>query len=89
MKIETGVMIMKNGKGWGKTYEDGRSIEYGWMDVEEAKIYDPRFLKRPEDATYKNSPHIEELRKGSIVYVERITQVFVKSNFESGVKHDA
>lgn len=46
MKIETGVMVMKDGKAWGIIYEDGRSTSYGWMAPENAPIHDPEFCLR-------------------------------------------
>jgi hypothetical protein len=75
MKIETGVMIMKDGKGWGLSFEDGHCTCYGWVDVESADIHNPEFLKRPEDATWKGSHEVAELRKGVIVPVQRLTKV--------------
>lgn len=75
MKIETGVMVMKNGKAWGIIYEDGRSTEYGWMEPESAPIYDPKWMKKPTDVTYRESHYIKELSTAKLVYVERRTEV--------------
>lgn len=75
MKIEAGVMVVKNGKAWGITYNDGSSTSYGWVALDDALIYDPEFLKRPEDATYLDSPYLSKLRKGTLVHVERRTEV--------------
>lgn len=80
MKIETGVMVMKDGKAWGVTYEDGHSTAYGWMDAESAPIHDSQFCKRPEDVTYRGSPYVAELRTGKLVHVERRTEVIVTPN---------
>jgi hypothetical protein len=77
MKIEKGVMVMKDGKAWGKTYEDGRCTEFGWMDPEDAEIHNPDFVKKPADLTYKGSHHTEELSKGKVVRVERRTEVVI------------
>ena len=79
MKIEKGVMIMKDGKAWGITYEDGRSTCYGWMAPEDAPIHNPEFCKKPEDVTYKGSYLIPELRTGRLVFVERRTEVIVNT----------
>lgn len=76
-KIERGIMVMKDGKAWGKTYEDGHSTSYGWMPPVDAPIHDPEFCKSPLSVTYKDSPYIEELSKGKLVYVERKTTVKV------------
>lgn len=75
MKVERGVMIMKNGKGWGETYADGHSTSYGWMDVESAPIHDPKFCKKPTDVTWKESPYVKELVTAKLVAVERTTTV--------------
>jgi len=75
MKEETGVMVMKGGKAWGVTYEDGRSTSYGWIDPERASIHDPKYCKRPTDVTYKGSYLVDELRSGKIVRVKRTTVV--------------
>ena len=79
MKIETGVMVMKDGKAWGITYEDGHSTSYGWMAPEDAPIHDPRYCKKPEDVTYRESHYIAELRTGKLVHVERRTEVILKA----------
>lgn len=78
MRIESGVMIMKDGKAWGEVYSDGRSTSYGWVDQENATIHDPRFCKRPEDIEYEGGPNVKELRTGKLVHVERRTQVILK-----------
>ena len=75
MKVETGVMIMKDGKAWGKTYEDGRETCYGWMNPEDAPIYNPEHLKKPEDATWKGSHHVEQLKEGQLINVKRVTMI--------------
>lgn len=78
MKIERGVMIMKDGKAWGILYADGRSTCYGWVSPEYATIHDPEFCRSPEDVTYKNSPYIKELRSGSLVMVKRTTTIEIE-----------
>jgi hypothetical protein len=77
MKIESGVMVMKGGMAWGIKYSDGKSTETGWVAPEDAPIYDPRFCRRPSDATYQGSPDEEELRNGKLVHVERRTEVII------------
>ena len=79
MKIETGVMVIKNGKAWGPVLRDGHSTAYGWIAAEDAPIHDPRFCKRPEDVTYRDSPWVSELRTGVLVHVERRTEVIIKA----------
>lgn len=76
MKIERGKMIMKNGKAWGKTWEDGHSTSFYWTQPEDAMIFSEH-LKRPSDATYSTDPQIKELNTGKIVYVERKTEVII------------
>lgn len=77
MKIQRGVMVMRNGKAWGITYEDGHSTHYGWMDPEDAEIYDPQYCKAPTNATYPNSHYIPELSLGIVVPVERRIEVVI------------
>jgi hypothetical protein len=77
MKIETGVMVMKDGKAWGITYQDGQSTCYGWIDPEDAPIHEPEFCKDPTYVTYRGSPYISELKTGKLVHVERRTEVIV------------
>jgi len=76
-KTETGVMVMKDGKAWGTTYEDGYSTSYGWMNPSDAPIHDPKYCTETTDVTYENSPHIKELRTGKLVMVERKTTVVI------------
>lgn len=75
MKTEKGVMIMKGGKAWGKTYDDGHSTSYGWLDAESAPIHDPKYCTQPTDVTWKGSHYTGELETGKIVHVERTTTV--------------
>lgn len=75
MKIETGVMVMKNGKAWGVVYEDGRCSCNGWMDPESAPIHDPAYCKRPTDVVYRGSPDTKELETATLVLVRRVTTV--------------
>lgn len=82
MKIERGVMLMKNGKAWGVVYEDGHSTSYGWMEPESAPIHNPEFCKKPTDVTYRDSPYVKELNTGELVMVERRTEVVVLSNYK-------
>lgn len=75
MKVERGVMVMKDGKAWGITYKDGHSTSYGWMDPEDAPIHNPEFCKKPTDVTWQGSHYTAELKTGKLVEVERVTEV--------------
>ena len=75
MKTERGVMVMKGGKAWGKTYEDGRSTSYGWIAPENAPIHDPEYCTKTTDIVCEGSSYIEELKTGALVEVERLTEV--------------
>jgi hypothetical protein len=77
MKIETGVMVMKDGKAWGRTYEDGQSTCDGWMDPESAEIHDPRFCLLPTDVTWQGSHYTKDLSTAKVVKVKRTTTVEV------------
>jgi hypothetical protein len=76
MKIETGVMIVKDGLGWGVDVNDGKNYGFGWVSIDDAEIHDPKYLKKPTDATYKGSSDEDELKKGEIVPVTRVTRVY-------------
>ena len=77
IKEEFGVMVMKNGKAWGCTYEDGRSTEYGWMNPADAPIHDPKYCTSTISVTYPNSPYIKELETATLEAVGRVTTVEV------------
>lgn len=83
MKVEKGVMVVKDGKGWGCLYNDGKSFSEGWRSLENAEIHDPRFCTKPTDVTYRDSPYIHELITAKLVKVERITQVRIIPDSES------
>lgn len=80
MKIEEGVMLVKNHKGWGEFSKDSRSASSGWMSLDEATIHNPEYCKIPEDITYANSPDIPELNKGKLVWVKRCTLTTIGGN---------
>lgn len=77
MTIETGVMLLKDGRAWGVSYSDGYCTEYGWIDPTIAPIHDPKYCKQPSDLTYRGSPYIAEMNTGKLFYVERRTTVSV------------
>ena len=72
---EEGVIVTKDGKGWGETYSDGHSTEYGWMDINEAPIHNPRYCKRTTSVTYENSPYTKELESAELVKVKRTVRI--------------
>lgn len=74
-KVEEGVMVMKNGKAWGKTYFDGQVTEYGWTELEDASMRDPRFCTKTTDVVPMRSSHIDELRTATLVKVRRTTTI--------------
>jgi hypothetical protein len=75
MKVEEGVMVMKDGKAWGIIYADGSSTEYGWTSPEDAPIHDPTYCKKPTDVTYVGSWYTKELLTAKLVKVTRRTVV--------------
>jgi len=77
MKIEQGVMVVKNGKAWGRTYDDGHDISFGWMALDDAPIYRPGQCKKPTDVTYPGSKEIAELETATVVCVKRITETII------------
>lgn len=78
MKIEAGVMVMKNGKAWGVKSNDGNSTSYGWVEPENALIHNPLFCKQPTDVTHRLSIYVNELSTAELVHVERRTEVIFK-----------
>ncbi len=78
--IKRGVMVMKDGKAWGITYEDGHVRCYGWVEPVDAPIYNPQCCKQPTDVTWRGSPYTEELMTGKLVAVERRTEVTILLN---------
>lgn len=79
-KVEEGVMVMKDGKGWGvlTNYDDGYSTSYGWVEPESAIIVDSEFCIEPSDITWENSHYEKELETGKVVRVRRTTKVEVE-----------
>ena len=77
VKIERGVMVMKNGKAWGETYADGHSTCFGWMAPEDATIHNPKYCKKPTDVTWEGSNYTNELMTGTLIAVERRTEVTI------------
>lgn len=73
VKIEKGVMVMKNGKAWGIEYDDGKATVYGWIDPVNALIRNPSFCLKPTDVTYKGSHYERELSTAKLVAVTRTT----------------
>ena len=73
VKVEVGVMLMKNGKAWGNIFNDGKSSASGWVNKQYAPIHDPKYTTCPSDLTYKYSRYIDELNTGTLVPVKRIT----------------
>jgi len=83
MKIETGVMVAKDGSGWGKTYEVGHHISYGWVPLEDAITANPELCKKSTDMEpigmlSKDGSYINELALGQLVHVKRTTTVEIK-----------
>lgn len=76
-KVEKGVMIVKDGKGWGTVHQDGYSKSYGWVAIEKASVHNPKYCKKPTDVTYKGSRYFKELKTAQLVEVERVTEVRV------------
>jgi len=74
-KITEGVMVVKDRKGWGIVYEDGRSEEYGWIPMFDAPIHEYEFCEKTTDVTYKGSHHEKELETGELVNVRKTVTI--------------
>jgi hypothetical protein len=79
-----GVVAELDGKYWGVEYEDGHSTSYNFGSIENAKISDPEFCKKPEDKTWdpnwpnpgsRYNPEYEILKKAKLRTV-KITTVY-------------
>lgn len=84
MKIEEGVMVMKNGKAWGEWSDNsgpGSSSGGCWMEPENASIRDPRYCKRPTDVVWEGSPDRRELETAKLCKVRRTTTVEVLGEY--------
>jgi hypothetical protein len=77
MKIERGVMAVKDGQGWQETYSDGKVAVMGWGPMDTARISDPRHCKKTTDLTYKDSPYTKELESAQLLHVERRTETII------------
>lgn len=77
MKIETGVMVMKDGMAWGVKASAGGSTEYGWVAPEVATIHNPEFCESVTDVLWPNSHYTSELESAKLVSVKRTTIVDV------------
>lgn len=74
MKTIKDIYVIQYGdKFWGTQYADGHSTSEGYGPIEKAKIVNPKYCLRPEDATYRGSHYVKELRKGKIVGYRKIT----------------
>ena len=70
-KIETGVMIMKDGKAWGVVWEDRREgICYGWVEPTEGIIHNIK-----TDDIDKYTSYTKQLENAKLVNVERKTTI--------------
>ena len=79
-KTDSGVMIIKDGLGWGCVRNDGShggSTEYGWMPIDSAPIYYAGHVKKITDTIPDRLAYFyeEALRGVKVVRVERITEV--------------
>lgn len=74
MKPKKGVVIELNGKflhEWEDRSGPGSSSGWAWGPVEEAKIYDPRYVTRPTDAAHHSFPIHEDLRRARLMKARR------------------
>ncbi len=80
MRVERGVMIVKDGYAWGISRTGGghgEGEESGWVPLERAKIYNPLYVKETTDV---GRPCDEsELKLGTLTIVERTTEVIIKN----------
>lgn len=76
MKIEEGVMIVKDGKGWG--YKEAGFEHQGWVDLEDAEIIEqPKYRTTLDDYEewMKGRYEVVEPLSGKMVKVRRVTSL--------------
>lgn len=74
--VKTGVVAEFEGKYWGVQYEDGHSTSYDFGPIENARVSDPQYCKRPDDMTYSSDSYNRpRLQKAKLVPVT-ITTVY-------------
>lgn len=78
---ETGVVIQLGDKFWGVEYDDGNSHNEGWVELKKANIYNPSYLKKPEEATHDRSPNYEPLKKATLVKVTKTTTIDIELKY--------
>ena len=69
-KVEEGLVVIKDGKGW--------NAKDGWVDLVDATLYDSEYISRPSDVTYITDPFAKELDNGKLVKVKRVTNIKLK-----------
>lgn len=83
-KTEVGVVVshkQHKDKAWGLVYSDGHSKAYGWVDILEATIHNPKYCLYPTDITYKPSGYYDELYNyGKLIEVEVVTTITLKGS---------
>jgi hypothetical protein len=67
--IRTGVVAEFEGRYWGIQYEDGHSTEYDFGPIQNARISDPQYCKKPEDMTYAGDYNRPRLQKAKLVAI--------------------
>jgi hypothetical protein len=76
MKIEEGVMIVKDGKGWG--YKEAGFETQDWVDLEDAEIIEqPKYRRTLEEYDKWEKDHYEAVEplSGKMVRVKRVTSL--------------
>jgi hypothetical protein len=82
MKIERGVMAMKDGLAWGVVRQEGNYCQEGWVAPENAPLHNPEFCKKPTHLTYPGSQYVQELATATLVRVERRTEVITLASLD-------
>ena len=74
VKTEKGYIIENDGKYWGKIYNDSKSDAWGWVNMEDAEVFDS--ISKPEDITHTGSWQYDEIVKGKLVGVTKETKIY-------------
>lgn len=72
IRTEEKVVAELNGKFWGYISPDPNSDSYGFIDLFDADLGDPEFIKQPTDFTgnWNGNPSYERLKKAKLVKVK-------------------
>lgn len=79
-KVIEGVMVVKDGKGWGLEYDSPRCSVYGWQRLVDAIIVDSKYCKKTTDMT--GHPSAYQLEGADLAFVRKTITVEIVNKEE-------